>query len=34
MKYNYNDQVKENKMGKVCSTHAYKVCPGKPERDH
>jgi hypothetical protein len=36
-KYNYNDQVKENEMGRACSTHgeemknACRVFVGNPE---
>jgi hypothetical protein len=36
-KYNYNTQVKEDEMGRVCSTNeenrnAYKIFIGKAER--
>jgi hypothetical protein len=34
-KYNYNDQAKDDEMGRLCRTHvekkAYRVLVGKPE---
>jgi hypothetical protein len=30
-KYNYNYQVKEDEMGRVCSTNEYRILVGKPE---
>jgi hypothetical protein len=36
-KYNYHDHVKENEMGRECSTYeekrnVYRILVGKPER--